>query len=291
MDKFIYKMSEFLKGKSEDSWEYEYCKIELLNILEKDLKCNNPDKIIDEYVDFFSKKELKKICIKKGQEFYRGRIGKMIVQGAIDDCNQKFEMPYYGKNIEAAPPIYTSGGRFNRAGISYLYLATNIETCLAEVHLQVGQECSIGKFECTDDIELINLSDFGEDLELRIWYDIITQPVHNEIKYKYFITQFIAEVLMRINSSGLYFKSVQANGYNIVCFEPSRFKLVKYSEKLYMAQKIKYEYMQVKDTVRKFSKRNDAHLINDLNTSFVEENKKQINYLLEWIKTEKNLNE
>lgn len=287
MNKFIYKIGELLKGKCEHSWEYEYCKMMLPNILESDLKGNNPDEIIDDYVNFFSKKELNKICIKKGQQFYRGRIGKMIVQGAIDDCNQQFEMPYYGRNIETAPPIYTSGGRFNRAGTSYLYLATNIETCLAEVHLQVGQECSIGKFECVEDIELIDLSDFGDDLELKIWHDIITQPVHDEIKYKYFITQFIAEVIMRINSNGLYFKSVQSNGYNIVCFKPDKFELIRYSEKLYKAQKIKYEYIQVEDTVRKFSKRNDEHLINDLNTDLVEENEKQIQYLLEWIENEK----
>ena len=287
MNEFIYKIGKFLKGKSKDSLEYEYCKIELSNILENNLKDNNPDKIIDEYVDYFSKKKFKKICIKEGEQFYRGRIGKVIVQGAIDDCNQQFEMPYYGRDIETAPPIYTSGGRFNRAGTSYLYLATNIETCLAEVHLQVGQECSIGKFKCVEDIELINLSDFGEDLELKIWYDIITQPVHDEIKYKYFITQFIAEVLMRINSNGLYFKSVQSNGDNIVCFEPSKFELVKYSEKLYMAQKIKYDYIQMEDTVRKFAKRDDVHLINDLNTDLAEENEKQINYLLKWIEKEK----
>ena len=92
---------------------------------------------------------------------------------------------------------------------------------------------------------------------------------------------------MRINSNGLYFKSVQSNGYNIVCFKPDKFELIRYSEKLYKAQKIKYEYIQVEDTVRKFSKRNDEHLINDLNTDLVEENEKQIQYLLEWIENEK----
>ncbi|MBU3175189.1 RES family NAD+ phosphorylase [Clostridium estertheticum] len=91
------------------------------------------------------KKELKKISIKKGYELYHGRIGKMIVPGAIDDYNTQFIMPYYGRTIESAPPLYTSGGRFNRAGMSYLYLATDLETSFEEVHLQVGQECSVGK--------------------------------------------------------------------------------------------------------------------------------------------------
>lgn len=285
---YICMIGTKLKGKNEDSIEYKICKNGLIRMLEKDLRDNNPDQILNDYVEYFLKKELKRICIKKGDEFYRGRIGKRIVQGAIDDYNTQFIMPYYGGMIEAAPPLYTSGGRFNRAGVSYLYLATDLETCFAEVHLQVGQECSVGKFKCVNDIELINLSDFGDELELKIWYDIITQPVHDEIKYKYFITQFIAEVLMKLNSNGLYFKSVQSNGHNIVCFKLDNFELVSYSEKLYMAKKIKYDYMQVEDTVRKFAKRDDSHLISDLNTDFVEENEKQVEYLTNWIEKEKN---
>lgn len=284
---YISMIGTKLKGKNQDSIEYKIYKNELIKMLEKDLRDNNPDQILNDYVEYFSKKELKRICIKKGDEFYRGRIGKMIVQGAIDDYNTQFIMPYYGGMIEAAPPLYTSGGRFNRAGVSYLYLATDLETCFAEVHLQVGQECSVGKFKCVNDIELINLSDFGDDLELKIWYDIITQPVHDEIKYKYFITQFIADVLMKLNSNGLYFKSVQSTGHNIVCFKPDNFELVSYSEKLYMAKKIKYDYMQVEDTVREFAKRDDSYLINDLNTDFVEENEKQVEYLSNWIEKEK----
>lgn len=284
---YLNKIGKELEGKNEDSIEYQIYKTKLTKRLEKDLKDNNPDKILNDYVEYFSKKELKTICIKKGDEFYRGRIGSKIVQGAIDDYNTQFIMPYYGGMIEAAPPLYTSGGRFNRAGMSYLYLSTDMETCFAEVHLQVGQECSIAKFKCVNDIELINLSDFGNDLELKALYEIITQPVHDEIKYKYFITQFIAEVLMKLNSNGLYFKSVQSTGDNIVCFKPDNFELITYSEKLFMAQKLRYDYIQVEDAIRKFAKRDDSHLISDLNTDFVEENEKQIEFLYEWIEKEK----
>lgn len=284
---YINMISKNLKGKHEKSVEYQIYKEKLTKMLEKDLNDNNPDKILNDHVEYFSKKELKKISIKKGDEFYRGRIGKMIVPGAIDDYNTQFIMPYYGREISVAPSLYTSGGRFNRAGMSYLYLTTDLETCFAEVHLKVGQECSVAKFKCVNDIELINLSDFGDDLELKIWYEIITQPVHDEIKYKYLITQFIAEVLMKLNINGLYFKSVQSTGDNIVCFKPDNFELIMYSEKLYMAKKIKYDYIQVEDTIRKFSQRDDSHLISDLNTDFVEENEKQIEHLSEWIEKEK----
>ncbi len=288
IDKIV-EIVKILKGKTHDSMEYKLCKKTIVEMLESDLKKYNPDKIMDKYVDYFSKKELKRIRINNGCQFYRGRIGKLVIQGAIDDFNTEFDVPYYGVEIEAAPPIYTSGGRFNRAGVSYLYLATDLETCLAEVHLQVGQECSVAKFKCVKDIDLINLSDFDGDLELKIWYEILTQPVHEQIKYRYYITQFLAEVLMRINSNGLYFKSVQSTGHNIVCFKPDNFELISYSEKLYKAESIKYDYIQIEDTIRKFAQRNDSHLINDLNTDYVEENEKRIDYLLQWIEEEKKL--
>lgn len=284
---YIDMLREGLKGKNENSNEYKIYKIELIKRIEEDLKYNNPDKLMNKYVKYFKEKQFKKITVKKDDEFYRGRIGKIIVQGAIDDSNTLFTMPYYKSMIEAAPPLYTSGGRFNRAGVSYLYLTTDLETCFAEVHLQVGQECSIGKFKCVKDVELINLSEFGDDLELKAWYDIITQPVHDEIKHKYFITQFIAEVLINLNSEGLYFKSVQSTGNNIVCFNPDNFKLIEYSEKLYRANKIKYQFNQVEDTVRQFAKREDSYLINSFNEKIAEENEKQIEYLLKWIEEEK----
>lgn len=95
--------------------------------------------------------------------------------------------------------------------------------------------------------------------------------------------------MMKLNINGLYFKSVQSTGDNIVCFKPDNFELIMYSEKLYMAKKIKYDYIQVEDTVRKFARRDDSHLISDLNTHFVEENEKQIEHLSEWIEKEKSL--
>lgn len=283
----VYK--ERMKSLDENSNEYKIRMKTIIEKFEEDLKYNNPDKILDKYVEYLKEMKFKTICIKKGTEFYRGRIGKKIVSGGVDDLNTYFSMPYYGEMIKTAPPLHTSGGRFNRAGTSYLYLATNLETCFAEVHLQVGQECSIGKFKCIEDIELIDLNDSSNDIELKILYSIVTQPVHDEIAYKYLTTQFIADVLMKLNSNGLYFKSVQSNGDNIVCFKPDKFELVKYSEKLYRAKKIDYEYEMIEDTIREYAKRDDEHLINNLNTEVDEENEKQVEYLREWIENEKNL--
>ena len=290
--KFYHELNSLrmvLKDCDDNSLQFNYFKIELSKKIERHLRDNNPDKLLLEYRTLFSTKEFNKKIIKSGQKFYRGRIGHDTIRGAIDDCNQEFVVPYNCKDIEVAPSLYTSGGRFNRASTSYLYLATDIETCLAEVHLQVGQLCSIGEFECIEEIELINLSNFADDLELKAWYEIITQPVYDSIKYKYFITQFMSEVLMQFNSNGLFFKSVQSEGENIVCFKPDKFKLVKFSEKLYKADKIKYSFNEYEDTIRKYSERDDSYLLNPYNSNDDDENEKKFNYMEECIEHEKKM--
>lgn len=287
--KSLMSLGRLIEGKNENSIEYDMYKKQLSKMIESHLKENNPEELLIEYKTYFSSKIFHKRIIKKGERFYRGRIGNITIQGAIDDCNHEFILPHYEKGIEVPPALFVGGGRFNRAGTAYLYLATDLETCLAEIHLQVGQFCSIAEFECLEDIELINLSDFGDDLELKIWYEEITQPVHEEIRYKYLITQFMSEVFMQFNNVGLYFQSVQSNGDNIVCFQPNKFKLLQYSEKLYKAEKITYKYSQVKDTIREFSERDDTHLINSCNTEFEEDNERKIEYMINWVEKEKNM--
>ena len=276
---------------TKEDLRYKMLKDSITRGIESDLLNNNPDKLLDEYVNYFKKKNLETKTIKKGSLFFRGRIGRKEIEWTIGEVDKQLIVPYYGKDIMVAPPLYTSGGRFNRAGISYLYLSTDLETCFAEVHLQVGQECSVGKFETIDDINLLDLSKFEDDLELSLWSEIITAPIHDEIKYKYLVTQFLAEVLKRTQEDidGLYFKSVQSTGYNIVSFKPEKFNLIKYSEKLYVANKIKYTYQE-------------AHPMDNFTTWFFnydnlinsrsEENRvikqKEKEYLEEWIEYIKN---
>ena len=135
MLEYLSLLKESLKGKTEDSNEYKLYKVKLVEMIECDLRKNNPDKLFDKYLKLLSEKDFLTKTINKGEIFYRGRIGKMTLHGAIDDCNQSFTTPYYGGNICEAPPINTEGGRFNRAGISYLYLASDLVTCFAEIHL------------------------------------------------------------------------------------------------------------------------------------------------------------
>lgn len=267
-------------------WNYSF-QSDLKKIVNDDLTYNNPDSLFEQYREYFKTKTLPTKIIDTDTVFYRGRIGNEVIWGAEDDYNRNFILPYYQKGIEAPPPIYTNGGRFNRQGISYLYLADAIETCLAEIHLQIGQNCSIGKFKCREQIEVIDLTKFNDDVEIKTWLEILTQPVHDGTKHIYNITRFLADVFKSINDNGIYFESVQAEGYNIVCFEPSLFQLVEYSEKIYTATKIKYVYQQVEDSIREYSKKGNSKYINSYNEYEDEKNEKKFEYLNNWIKNER----
>ena len=260
---------------------------DLEKIVNNDLMHNNPDSLLEEYCEYFKAKSLPTKIINTDAVFYRGRIGNELIYGAEDDYNRSFILPYYQNEIEAPPPIYTEGGRFNRQGVSYLYLADSIETCLAEVHLQIGQNCSIGEFKCNEPVELIDLTKFSIDMETKTWLKILTQPVHDGAKYIYNVTRFLADVFKCINSNGIFFESVQAEGYNIVCFEPSLFQLVKYSEKIYTATKIKYSYHEVEDAVREYSKYKERKQISSYNEYENEKNEKKVEYLNNWIGKER----
>ena len=269
-------------------WNHSF-QSDLKKIVNNDLMQNNPDDLFEEYIEYFKGKELPTKRIDKDTVFYRGRIGNEVIYGAEDDYNKSFILPYYQKEIESPPPIYTKGARFNRQGISYLYLADTIETCLAEVHLQMGQNCSIGEFKCKQQIEVIDLTKFRNDVEMKTWFEILTQPVHDRTEHIYNITRFLADVFKRINGNGIYFESVQAEGYNIVCFKPSLFQLVEFSEKIYSATKIKYSYEQVEDSIREYSKMKKEKYINSYNEDEEEKNIMKFEYLYKWIKNERAL--
>lgn len=260
---------------------------DLKRIINDDLTHKNPDSLFEQYREYFEKKTLPIKKIDTDTVFYRGRIGNDVILGSEDDYSRSFILPYYQQEIKAPPPIYTNGGRFNRQGISYLYLADTIETCLAEVHLQIGQNCSIGEFKCKEPIEVIDLTKFNDDVEIKTWLEILTQPVHDGTKHIYNITRFLADVFKSINKNGIYFESVQAEGHNIVCFNPSLFQLIKYSEKIYVATKIKYVYQQVEDSIREYSKKKHNNCINSYNEHEDEQKEKKFEYLNNWIENEK----
>lgn len=249
--------------------------------IQNDLMRHNYQTLLQKYIRYFDTKPLRKKTIGKGDVFFRGRLGKRIIKGTDHDRDKAFIVPFHSEEIGTAPHLFVKGGRFNREGVAYLYLASDIKTCLAEIHSQVGQECSIAKFTAIKDVVLLNLVETSTDLEMRIWYEILTQPVYEDIKYKYLITQFLADVFSRKFENGIYFNSSQGNGHNIVSFHPEQFALVPYSEKLYSTRSISIKEVLISDSADEFTEPFTAlHAYNRAEHTW---KKEEISYLEELI--------
>lgn len=219
---------------------------DLEEILLSEMSNSNPDKLFEKYLERYSDIFAQSWCdisLKKGQIFYRGRKGGVSVP-VLDmlENTTYINYPFYGKDIGSPPPVNTPESRFNRDGYSYLYLATDIETCVAETHLEVTQSCSIAKFECVSPGRYLRLvlDPCYYDEYVMMLYSILTQPIHAEIKFKYRLTQFFSDIIKKLGYSGIYFQSTQAEGKNVVCFYPENFRYIQYSEEMFTVEKIKY---------------------------------------------------
>ena len=176
----------------------------------KILKENYSDFFGDILEDFKKEKDkFKTEIIDTGQIFYRARVGNGVIEAAIDDLDIKCKIPYFGSDMEKPPAKFVQGGRFNRQGVSYLYLADNIETCIAEIHLQVGQICSIVEFECVKKGNYVLIESNSEE----ILYDILTRPVHSDIKDYYLVTQFFSDIFKMLGYDGIVFFSIIIDRY------------------------------------------------------------------------------
>lgn len=240
-----------LDYKIKDSKIHEICLDRIKDLVKNDLLKNNPDILLKRYIKYFHEKKWNKKNIKKESTFYRARSGMTILNGEISSYPELIKIPYYDKEISAPPPLYVEGGRFNRAGVSYLYLATDIETAIAEIQLKVGEYCSIAQFQCSQSIQLLDLTCFNKDLETQIWYEILTYPIYDSKDY--LVTQFLSDVFKKLEFDGIYFQSVQSKGDNIVSFNPEAFTFVEDSSKIIRTKKINYEYEDIPSSIDIFS--------------------------------------
>ena len=138
--------------------------------------------------------------------------------------------------MAAPPPYKATAGRANRAGTSYLYLATDDHTAIAEVRPHPNQVISVGTFV---NQEMIRLADFervtitecsSSDDELdkfRLIHSIaraFAEPLPPEQRWRYALTQLLADTLRRMKYGGIRFGSSVAAGANITAFDPTLWK-------------------------------------------------------------------
>ena len=200
--------------------------------------------------------------VESGKIFYRSRIGSD--KGWHHHDSNKFSVgDYYFRGAISPdkmgpPPSEVSpNGRMNPNGVSYLYLAGDRETAIAEMRPWLGEEISVGEFELLKDVRLLDTSNDNtldtnlnhnakpRNIENLIWGRInqtLSTPVlKDEKNFKYAPTQYLAEYFKNRGFHGMIYRSsLRQGGRNYVVFDPQL--CVCKNSQLFFVTKIQYEF-------------------------------------------------
>ncbi len=154
-----------------------------------------------------------------------------------------------------------SEGRANPKGIPYLYLATDKETAMGEARPILGAILSVGEFEPTRELKIIDFSVhqgkmkffFQEPTEKKraeaVWTHMdntFSVPTSNsDFNSDYVPTQIIAELIKSLGYDGIAYKSSLANGHNIALFDLESAKISKCN--IYKVNQVNYGFESVEN--------------------------------------------
>ena len=161
-----------------------------------------------------------------------------------------------------APPCgKAQSGRANPVGISYLYLSTDIDTCIAEIRPQVEERVCIASFVLSQNLNLVDLREprkqispfvyeesednerllanvpFLESLEKELSTPVL--PDTKEIDY--LPAQYVCEFIKNCGFDGVLYSSSLGEGTNLALFDTRKAKIQKV-DSTYKVNNIRYEY-------------------------------------------------
>jgi hypothetical protein len=206
--------------------------------------------ILEEYKDVAS------LPLKENMVLYRARVGFKEKKRSLSwgfDTEFHFT-PYKGSEIDAPPPHMATSGRINRAGVSFLYCATEKYTAISEVRPHPGDRVSLAKFQLNSDAKVFDLSStqilrfFDNDEKLDKFIPLntlgvlINETIPPSERIRYSITQLIADCIRKLGFDGIAFNSTVGNGKNIVLFDQVKASQDESSAEVVNVESVKYEY-------------------------------------------------
>lgn len=135
------------------------------------------------------------------------------------------------------PSESASPGRANPAGISYLYIASDVQTACAEIRAEPGHHVTIADVRLPESLKILDLvvqlrridpfayADLRTEIEarnlLRAFALDLSRPVLAEdAPIDYIPTQYVAEYFASVGFDGIQYRSSVADGNNVVLFSP-----------------------------------------------------------------------
>jgi RES domain-containing protein len=144
------------------------------------------------------------------------------------------------------PPEVTPAARANRAGHPVLYMASDMQTALAEVRAWKGAPLSVAKMKLSREYRILDLIDeysidspfFVESLKwvletnrlMNRFADELSRPVMpHEAEILYRPTQNLCDLVKAAGCDGIAYPSAMGPGHNVVLFDPYGAKPVEVS--------------------------------------------------------------
>lgn len=201
--------------------------------MEQDILTKSYAEIFEEYLHRFKTEiNIPTRVVSEKTIGLRGRKNCDTFKVSFDDYDTEIEVPYFKKAIGVPPEESAPGNRYNKDGISYLYLTSDIETSIAEIRLELDEICSIADFICNMDGIYVDVFQMKEDSLLQDLYQILMKPKYcNDRIYE--ITQFLSDIFKEMGFVGIVYPSTLTQGRNFVCFYPEMFSFVLYSDRVY----------------------------------------------------------
>lgn len=198
--------------------------------------------------------------INAGARWHRARMGAK--QRAADfnevgTAPRYFYEPHKDKAIGSPPVGVATAGRVNRPGVSYLYLASDTATAAAEIRPHPGELVSVGSFEITKDLRIVDLRSHDltklwrndselEMLELVIAMErVFATAAPPSKRSAYTLTQFLGEIFRRLGFDGVIFRSTVGDGDNLVAFDPAHAEWISGSSRVIDVKRVRYEWTDV----------------------------------------------
>lgn len=149
----------------------------------------------------------------------------------IQEKNESAEWGY-SKDESGMPPANSAGeSRANPKFISYLYLANNVDTTLAEVRASKGKYYSVAQYKIVEKLKVLNLcrvnvNEFSDDIaDLGKFYlctsisSAFSSPSRSNDK-DYIVSQYLTEYIKTLGFNGIMFESSQNDGgVNLTLFD------------------------------------------------------------------------
>ncbi|MCJ8336518.1 MAG: RES family NAD+ phosphorylase, partial [Epibacterium sp.] len=173
--------------------------------------------------------------VQAGTLWYRGRIGVEERSVHVDwRTVTHVATPYKESAIGALPPPLSSAGRTNRQGVSVLYVASEIETAIAEIRPHPSHFVSVGGFRARKELRVARFdlpigpfssSDARLDLFALIYHidTLLSAPIIPEERHRYAVTQLLSDILIRKGFEGVIYRSSMGSGVNLCVFDPAAF--------------------------------------------------------------------